>query len=47
MNILKINKEALKLLGYHKDNIPNSINDFKTKYTKQLQQFFEKDKFDI
>ena len=45
MNILKINKEALKLLAYHKDNIPTSINDFKTKYIKQLQQFFEKDKF--
>ena len=45
MNILKINKEALKLLGYNKDNIPTSIDDFKTKYIKQLQKFFEKDKF--
>ena len=38
MNILKINKEALKLLGFDKKNAPKNIKEFKPKYRKKLQK---------
>ena len=37
MNILNINKEALKLLGVVKEKCPTSINDFKARYIKKLK----------
>jgi len=40
MNILKINKEALKLLGFDKKNAPKNIKEFKPKYRKKLQKHF-------
>jgi len=40
MNILKINKEALKLLGFDKKNAPKNIKEFKRKYRKKLQKHF-------
>ena len=45
MNILKINKEALKLLGIEKENAPNSINDFDLRYRKKLNPYFKKSSF--
>ena len=40
MNILKINKEAIKLLGFDKKNAPKNIKEFKPKYRKKLQKHF-------
>jgi len=40
MNILKINKEALKLIGIDKKDAPSSINDFKGSYLKKLKKLF-------
>ncbi len=40
MNILNINKEALKLLGVSKKNAPASINDFKPRYIKKIKTLF-------
>lgn len=41
MNILKINKEALKLMGISKNNTPKSINDFDHQYFKELSNLFK------
>ena len=40
MNILKINKEALKLIGISKKNAPKSINDFRGGSVKKLKKLF-------
>ena len=40
MNILKINKEALKLFGISKKNAPKSINDFRGGSVKKLKKLF-------
>ncbi len=45
MNILKINKEALKLLGIKKENAPKSINDFDLRYREKLNPYFKKSSF--
>ena len=36
MNIIKINKEALKLLGTTKNNAPTNLNQFKPIYREKL-----------
>ena len=41
MNILKINKEALKLIGANKEKAPKSINDFKGSNLKKLKKLFK------
>jgi PAS domain S-box-containing protein len=41
MNILKINKEALKLMGISKNNTPKSINDLDHQYLKELSILFK------
>ena len=41
MNILNINKEALKLLGLSKKNTPTSINEFNARYTEKLKATFD------
>ena len=40
MNILKINKEALKLIGIDKKDAPSSINDFRGGSVKKLKKLF-------
>ncbi|MEZ8002583.1 MAG: PAS domain S-box protein [Patiriisocius sp.] len=45
MNILKINKEALKLIGIDKKDAPSSINQFRPKYRKELQTLFKNSSF--
>ena len=45
MNILNINKEALKLLGVSKKNAPASINDFKPRYIKKIKTLFNNHSF--
>lgn len=41
MNILKINKEALKLIGVNKEKAPKSVNDFKGSNLKKLKKLFK------
>ena len=45
MNILKINKEALKLIGIDKKDAPTSIKQFRPKYRKELQGLFKTSSF--
>ena len=40
MNILRINNEALKLIGIHKTKAPTSINQFRPKYKEKIKELF-------
>jgi two-component system, sporulation sensor kinase E len=45
MNILKINKEALKLIDIDEKDAPKSINQFRPKYRKELLRLFKTSSF--